>query len=98
WTENGDGPKRGPRIGARVYKTDLNGKVIYTIGNVAKESSTSQKFAFDSPTDVAVAPNRDIYVVDGYGSQFLHRFDKNFKLIKQVAGAARGHGTRGTCA
>jgi hypothetical protein len=97
WTENGDGPKRGPRIGARVYKTDLNGKVIYTIGNVAKESSTSQKFAFDSPTDVAVAPNRDIYVVDGYGSQFLHRFDKNFKLIKTVGGAGRGHGQFGTC-
>jgi DNA-binding beta-propeller fold protein YncE len=97
WTENGDGPKRGPRIGARVYKTDLNAKVLYTIGNVANESSTSQKFAFDSPTDVAVAPNGDIYVVDGYGSQLLHRFDKNFKLIKSVGGPGRGHGQFNTC-
>jgi len=97
WTENGDGPKRGPRIGARVYKTDLNGKVLYTIGNVAKESSTSQKFAFDNPTDVAVAPNGDIYVVDGYGNQLLYRFDKNFKLLQKAGGPGRAHGQFATC-
>jgi len=97
WAENGDGPKRGPRIGARVYKTDLMGKVLYTIGNVAKESSTSQKFAFESPTDVAVGSNGDVYVVDGYGSQLLHRFDKNFKLIKTIGGLGRGQGQFNVC-
>jgi hypothetical protein len=97
WTENVSGPKRGPKIGARVYKTDLQGKVLYTIGNVDKESSTAQKFDFDNPTDVAVAPNGDIYVVDGYGSQLMHRFDKNFKLIKTIGGPGREHGKFNTC-
>lgn len=97
WTENGDGPKRGPRIGARVYKTDLQGKVLYTIGNVSKESSAAQKFNFESPTDAAVAPNGDVYVADGYGSQFLHRFDKNFKLIKTIGGPGRAHGQFNSC-
>jgi hypothetical protein len=97
WTENVSGPKRGPRIGARVYKTDLRGKVLYTIGNVDRESSTSQKFGFVNPTDVAVAPNGDIYVVDGYGSQLMHRFDKNFKLIKTIGGPGREHGKFNTC-
>jgi DNA-binding beta-propeller fold protein YncE len=97
WTENADGPKRGPRIGARVYKTDLKAKVLYTIGNVDKESSTAQRFNFENPTDVAVAPNGDIYVVDGYGSQLLHRFDKNFKLKKTVGGPGKAHGQFNTC-
>src|SRR5581483_8249783 len=69
WTENVTPAKVVPKIGARVYKTDLKGKVLYTIGNVEKETSTSQKFGFVNPTDVAVAANGDIYIVDGYGSQ-----------------------------
>jgi hypothetical protein len=95
WTENVAG--KNPRIGARVYKTDMQGKVLYTLGNIEKESSTSQKFDFVNPTDVAVAANGDIYVVDGYGSQLLHRFDKSFKLIKTIGGPGKEHGKFNTC-
>jgi hypothetical protein len=92
WTEN-----IANKIGARVYKTDMKGKRLYTIGNVEKESETSQKFDFKNPTDVAVSANGDIYVVDGYGSQLLHRFDKNFKLIKTIGGPGKDHGKFSTC-
>jgi NHL repeat len=96
WTENVAG--KGPaKLGARVYKTDLDGKILYQIGNVDKESETSQKFDFTNPTDVAVAANGDIYVVDGYGSQLVHRFDKNFKLIKTIGGRGKEHGKFNTC-
>jgi peptidylamidoglycolate lyase len=75
------------------------------IGNVDKEDSTSQKFEWTSPTDVAVAANGDIYVVDGYGSQRVSRFDKNFKHLKTIgertpdgaAGPNAPHGTFKTC-
>jgi hypothetical protein len=97
WTENVAQPKDAPKLGARVYKTDLNGKVLYTIGNVEKESETSQKFDFTNPTDVAVAPNGDIYVVDGYGSQRVHRFDKNFRHISVIGGRGKLHGEFNTC-
>lgn len=97
WTENVSGGKDGPKIGARVYKTDLHGKVLYRLGNVAGESSTSQKFDFTNPTDVAVAPNGDIYIVDGYGSQLVHRFDKNFKLLKTIGGRGKEHGQFNVC-
>ena len=96
WTENVAGGK-GNRIGARVYKTDMNGKVLYQIGNVPKEGDQSVKFDFTNPTDVAIAPNGDIYVVDGYGSQKVHRFDKNFKLIKTMGGPGKEHGKFNTC-
>ena len=91
WTENVAGKGDG-RLGARVYKTDLAGKLLYTLGNVKEENDKSQKFDFTNPTDVAVAPNGDIYIVDGYGSQKLHRFDKNFKLIKTIGARGKEHG------
>ena len=97
WTENVAQPKDAPKIGARVYKTDLNGKLLYQIGNVEKDSETSQKFDFTNPTDVAVAPNGDIYIVDGYGSQRVHRFDKNFRHISVVGGRGKLHGEFNTC-
>jgi peptidylamidoglycolate lyase len=88
WTENVAKPKNkdknADRIGARVYKTDLNGKILFEIGNVKRVTSTSKQFDWTNPTDVAVAPNGDIYVVDGYGSQRVTHFDKNFKHIKTI--------------
>jgi peptidylamidoglycolate lyase len=96
WTENSTG-KKPPVYGARVYKTDLSGKVLYTIGQVKEENSTSQKFDFTNPTDVAVAPNGDIYVVDGYGSQRVTRFDKNFTPLKTIGGPGKEHGQFSTC-
>ncbi len=104
FTENVGGPNKD--LGKRVYKTDLKGKVLYTIGNVEKEDDTHQKFTWTNPTDVAVAPNGDIYVVDGYGSQIVSRFDKNFKHLKTIGGRASAdapkgkdapHGTFSTC-
>lgn len=103
WTENASTNKEGPKLGRRVYKTDLQGKILYEIGNVAKEGSTSQKFDWTNPTDVAVAANGDIYVVDSYGSQRVTRFDKNFKPLKTIGGRSpkpgvdADHGTFNTC-
>ncbi len=97
WTENKTKAKDGPRDGKRVYKTDMRGKILFEIGNVAKETSTSQKFEWESPTDVAVAPNGDIYVVDGYGSQRVTRFDKNFKEVRTIGGRGKENGKFNIC-
>jgi peptidylamidoglycolate lyase len=97
FTENVHAPKGQKKLGCRVYKTDLKGKVLFTIGNVDKESDTSKKFDWTNPTDVAIAPNLDIYVVDGYGSQRVSRFDKDFKHIKTIGGKGKEHGKFNTC-
>jgi hypothetical protein len=83
--------------GARVYKTDMQGKVLYELGKNVAASSTSQQFDFTNPTDVAVAPNGDIYIVDGYGSQRVSRFDKNFNHIKTIGSPGKEHGQFKTC-
>ena len=64
---------------------------------MTKEGSTSQKFDWTNPTDVAVAANGDIYVVDGYGSQRVTHFDKNFKAIKTIGGRGKEPGQFNTC-
>ena len=94
FTENK--PKDG-NGGRRVTKTDLKGNVLLRIGNVSEETPTSIKFQFDNPTDVAIAANGDIYVVDGYGSQLVHRFDKTGKLIKTIGGRGKENGKFNTC-
>ena len=105
FTENAGKNGKDPSFGRRVYKTDLKGKILYEIGNVSKEGSSAQKFDWTNPTDVAVASNGDIYIVDGYGSQRVSRFDRSFKHIKTIGGrTAKGatgpdaeHGTFNTC-
>ena len=97
FTENAGKDGKDPSFGRRVYKTDLKGKILFEIGNVSKEGTTSQKFEWTNPTDVAVAGNGDIYVVDGYGSQRVTRFDKNFKEIKTFGKRGAGKGEFNTC-
>lgn len=82
--------------GKRIYKTDLQGKILFSLGAVP-QSSTSLPFDLTNPTDVAVAPNGDIYVVDGYGSQLVHRFDKNFEHLKTIGGRGQEHGKFNVC-
>lgn len=105
WSKEPDGEyfyftenvNRGSGEGARVYKTDLTGRILYEIGKNVAKSDTSQPFEFTNPTDVAVAPNGDIYVVDGYGSQLVYRFDKNFKHLRTIGGRGKEHGQFSTC-
>ena len=96
FTENVAGPKE-KRIGKRVYKTDMSGKILYTIGNVETEDATHQKFNWTNPTDVAVAANGDIYTVDGYGSQIVSRFTKDWKHIKTIGKKGSGQDEFKTC-
>ena len=85
-------------LGKRVYKTDMTGKILYTIGNVPTEDATHQKFPdWTNPTDVAVAANGDIYTVDGYGSQKVSRFDKSWKHIKTFGGKGSANDQFNTC-
>jgi DNA-binding beta-propeller fold protein YncE len=47
---------------------------------------------FNRPTNVAVAPNGDLYVCDGYGNARVHRFSADGKLIRSWGEPGTGPG------
>jgi DNA-binding beta-propeller fold protein YncE len=44
------------------------------------------------PTDTCVAPNGDVYIFDGYGTPYVHRYDKGGKYIQSIGGPGNGAG------
>jgi hypothetical protein len=82
----------GARLrGQEVLKLGLDGKVALTI----PASSIPDEFKVRNArsgqlavllTGVDVAANGDIYVTDGYASDFIHRFDRTGKYLKSFGG------------
>jgi hypothetical protein len=75
--------------GGKILKTTLDGVIVAEIGSPLKEGIYTEKMRY-TPTETAVAPNGDLYVADGYGSQFFLQYDKNGKFIRKFGGD--GHG------
>ena len=69
----------------RIVKTTLDGKMILELPHANKCGAYSDKEPY-SPTETAIAPNGDIYVADGYGSQFILRFDRNGVFLGKFGG------------
>lgn len=69
----------------QVVKTTLDGEVVYRLGMPA-ESMLYTDVSEYRPTNVAVAPNGHVYVVDGYGKSWIHRFDANLKYVDSFGG------------
>ena len=66
-------------MGQEILQLTLDGKRVLTIPgtSIPDQYKTAKDRMFRvALTGVAVAPNGDIYVVDGYGRDFIHRFDK----------------------
>jgi len=45
-----------------------------------------------SPTNVAIAPNGDVYVADGYGSSYINQYDSTGKYLRTFGGKGSGAG------
>jgi len=69
-TDNGD---------HQVFKFDRKGELLLTLG-VKGEAGNDEKH-FDRPTDLAFAPNGDIYIADGYGNARVVKISKAGKYI-----------------
>lgn len=71
--------------GQQVFKFNQNGKVLMTLGKAGVSGPGLD--IFDQPTEVAVAPNGDIFVADGHGEQpnanaRIMKFDSRGKFLK----------------
>lgn len=74
----------------QVIKTDLKGNVIFRI-DYPKETMMYEHPAQFKPTECAVNPNNgDIFVVDGYGLNFVIQYDSKGKYIKHWGGRGDG--------
>jgi hypothetical protein len=67
-----------------LFKTTLDGRVIW---HVARPPfyDTRKELKY-TPTNVAVAPNGDVYFADGYGSWFVHHLDKDGNYKRTFGG------------
>ncbi len=78
-----------------VVKATLNGETVWSIGYPEEAEPykpvDGKKIKY-SPTNLAIAPNGDIYVGDGYGSSFINQYDKNGKYIRTFGGKGKEAG------
>ena len=75
-----------------VRKFNSDGRLLFTLGTAGVASDTGYDGStiesikqggppFNKPTGVAVAPNGDLYVSDGYGNARVHRFSSDGVLL-----------------
>lgn len=83
WYQDRTG-KWNPQAG-QVIKTDLNGRILFTIGHPRTIGIYKDNESF-MPTETAVAPNGDIYVADGYGSDYIIQYSAKGQYIRHFGG------------
>jgi sugar lactone lactonase YvrE len=80
-----------------VVKTTLTGEEVFTLG-YPKESEVYAKPGPEgkplkySPTNLAIAPNGDFYVGDGYGSSYINQYNSKGEFIRTFGGPGKEAG------
>ncbi|MEM6963642.1 MAG: 6-bladed beta-propeller [Bacteroidota bacterium] len=69
----------------QVIKMTNDGKVIFNIGHPKTIGIYKADEPF-MPTEVAVAPNGDFYVADGYGSDYIIQYNQNGQYVRHFGG------------
>ncbi len=73
-----------------VRKFAKDGELVFTLG--IEDVPAPPGKPFNKPTDLAQAPNGDLYVSDGYGNSSVHRFTADGKLIQSWGEPGTGPG------
>ncbi|HEY7447383.1 MAG TPA: peptidyl-alpha-hydroxyglycine alpha-amidating lyase family protein [Vicinamibacterales bacterium] len=91
--DNGSAPGKGQQ----VHKFSPDGKLLMSLGKPGVAGPGADEF--DQPTEVAVAPNGDIFVADGHsggggatGNARVVKFDKTGKFLKTWGKKGMGPG------
>jgi hypothetical protein len=91
-TVNATNPRlvQQPAMQAVVVKTTLLGEIVWTIQGPppidAYKPFADGRPAPYNPTNVAIAPNGDIYVADGYGSYYVNQYNSKAEYIRTFGG------------
>jgi len=79
-----------------VVKLKMDGSVVWVIG-APDEAGLYKDGAGFNPCAVTVAPDGSIFVADGYGSNYVLKFDKNRRFVKAFGGPGEAEGKFKTC-
>lgn len=97
-TVNAASPKATPQpdMQAVVLKTTLKGETVWKIqgppdvaGYKPAADGTPARY---NPTNLAIAPNGDVYVGDGYGSYFINQYNSRAEHIRTFGGRGAAAG------
>jgi hypothetical protein len=73
-----------------VVKATLSGEEVWSIGypsqSEAYKPGADGKPPKYSPTNLAIAPNGDIYVGDGYGSSYINQYNSKGEYLRTFGG------------
>jgi len=70
----------------RVVQTDLTGRVLLDIGHPATYGAYEPGMNY-MPTETATGPDGTLYIADGYGSNYVLRFDAKGRYLGKFGGA-----------
>jgi sugar lactone lactonase YvrE len=76
--------------GQQVFKFDPSGKLVMTLGTAGVSGEGPD--SFNGPTDVAVAPNGDVFVSDGHVNNRIVKFSRDGRFIKAWGRKGTGPG------
>jgi hypothetical protein len=69
----------------QVFKTDISGRLIFSLPNPHTIGVYKDEELF-MPTETAIGPNGDIYVADGYGSDYIIQYSPKGQYIRHFGG------------
>jgi sugar lactone lactonase YvrE len=75
-----------------VVKTTLSGEEVFSLGYPKEAAPYAAQPIKYSPTNLAVAPNGNIYVADGYGSSYINVYDSTGKYLSTFGGPGKEPG------
>jgi DNA-binding beta-propeller fold protein YncE len=79
-----------------VVKLSLDGKQLWAI-EYPKEAGIYKDAGGFSPCALTVGPDGSIFVADGYGANYVLKFDKDRKFVKAFGGPGEEEGKFKTC-
>ncbi len=79
-----------------VIKLKLDGTQLWAIKYPAESGICKDANGFN-PCAVTVGPDGSLYVADGYGSNYIYKFDKERKFVKAFGGSGKEEGKFNTC-
>ncbi len=82
---------------AQVLKLTLEGEIVWAMKGPPAESGKYDDPKKYKPTAVAVGPDGEIFVADGYGANWIHRFDKDRKYVGSFGSRGTEDGRFQTC-